>query len=136
MAAKRWEDMDEWEVLAHRVRWAGHEARDIKDLVRFIGQQKAGAHVIERIEQKLAEHNIGHLPSKLPTDSTRRVLLYSKEHDGIGYLLSLVHELALQDPADERNATVHRLDFALKEVTSLKLNADGRGVNRPWAPQA
>jgi hypothetical protein len=104
--------------------------------VRLVGAQKAGARVMERIEQKLAEHNIGHLPTKLPTDSTRRVLLYSKEHDAIGYLLSLVHELALQDPVDERNATVHRLDFALKEVTSLKLNADRRGVNRPWTPQA
>jgi hypothetical protein len=128
--------MNEWESLAHRVRWAGHEARDVEDLVRLAGAQKAGARVIERIEQKLADHNIGHLPTKLPTDSTRRVLLYSKEHNGIGYLLSLVHELALQDPADERNTTVHRLDFALKEVTSLKLNADRRGVNRPWAPQA
>ncbi|WP_409473519.1 hypothetical protein [Streptomyces sp. HC307] len=134
MAAKRWEDMDEWESLAHRLRWAGHEARDVESLVRIAGAQKAGARVIERIEQKLADHNIGHLPTKLPTDSTRRVLLYSKEHDGIGYLLSLVHELALQDPADELNATVHRLDFALKEVTSLKLNADRRGVNRPWKP--
>ncbi|MBZ6253576.1 hypothetical protein KVH27_35080 [Streptomyces olivaceus] len=128
--------MNEWESLAHRVRWAGHEARDVEDLVRLAGAQKAGARVIERIEQKLAAHDIGHLPSKLPTDSTRRVLLYSKDHNGIGYLLSLVQELALQDPADERNATVHRLDFALKEVTSLKLNADSRGVNRPWAPQA
>lgn len=128
--------MNEWESLAHRLRWAGHEARDVENLVRLVGAQKAGARVMERIEQKLADHNIGHLPTKLPTDSTRRVLLYSKEHDGIGYLLSLVHELALQDPADERNATVHRLDFALKEVTSLKLNADRRGVNRPWAPQA
>ncbi|MEU3199635.1 hypothetical protein [Streptomyces sp. NPDC006996] len=134
MAAKRWEDMDEWESLARRLRWAGHEARDVESLVRIAGAQKAGARVIERIEQKLADHNIGHLPTKLPTDSTRRVLLYSKEHDGIGYLLSLVHELALQDPADELNATVHRLDFALKEVTSLKLNADRRGVNRPWKP--
>ncbi|WP_369179084.1 hypothetical protein [Streptomyces mutabilis] len=104
--------------------------------MRLAGPQKAGARVIERIEQKLADHNIGHLPTKLPTNSTRRVLLYSKEHNGIDYLLSLVHELALQDPADERNTTVHRLDFALKEVTSLKLNADRRGVNRPWAPQA
>ncbi|MGY5009897.1 hypothetical protein ACWCY6_17710 [Streptomyces sp. 900105755] len=126
--------MDEWESLAHRLRWAGHEARDVENLVRLVGAQKAGARVIERIEQKLADHNIGHLPTKLPTDSTRRVLLYSKEHNGIGYLLSLVHELALQDPANELNATVHRLDFALKEVTSLKLNADRRGVNRPWKP--
>ncbi|MFJ1552752.1 hypothetical protein [Streptomyces mirabilis] len=123
MTVKRWEDMNEWESLAHRLRWAGHEARDIESLVSLIGAQKAGARVIERIEQKLAEHNIGHLPTKLPTDSTRRVLLYSKEHDGIGYVLSLIHELALQDPADERNATVHQLDSLLKSITSLSLNA-------------
>ncbi|RZU28282.1 hypothetical protein EV284_6448 [Streptomyces sp. BK022] len=128
--------MDDWEVLAQRVRWAGYEARNVEDLVRFAGAQKAGARVMEGVEKKLADHNIGHLPTKLPTDSTRRVLLYSKEHNGVGYLLSLVHELALQEPADERNATVHLLDFALREVNSLKLNADARGVNRPWAPQA
>ncbi|MFF4543660.1 hypothetical protein ACFY1J_05345 [Streptomyces sp. NPDC001406] len=126
--------MNEWESLAHRLRWAGHEARDVENLVRLAGAQKAGARVIERIEQKLAEHNIGHLPTKLPTDSTRRVLLYSKDHNGVGYLLSLVHELALQDPADERNTTVHNLDHVLKEATSLKLNADRRagGEGRPW----
>ncbi|MBK3639504.1 hypothetical protein [Streptomyces sp. MBT33] len=124
--------MDGWETLAHGLRWAGHQARDVEDLVRLAGAQKAGARVIERIEQKLAEHNIGHLPTKLPTDSTRRVLLYSKEHDGVGYLLSLVHELALQDPADERNTTVHHLDHVLKEATSLKLNAARTGGGRAW----
>lgn len=128
MAAKRWEDMDEWESLAHGLRWAGHEARDVESLVRLAGAQKAGARVIERIEQKLADHNIGHLPTKLPTDSTRRILLYSKEHVGVGYMLSLVHELAIQDPADERNATVHHLDSLLKGLTSLSLNAARRAV--------
>jgi hypothetical protein len=127
--------MDGWETLAHGLRWAGHEARDVEDLVRLAGAQKAGARVIERIEQKLAKLNIGHLPTKLPTDSTRRVLLYSKEHNGIGYLLSLVHELALQDPADEQNATVRRVDRLLQEVTSLKLNADNRaGESKQWMP--
>ncbi|MGK5692814.1 hypothetical protein ACSNOJ_07825 [Streptomyces sp. URMC 128] len=123
MTAKRWADMDEWESLAHRLRWAGHEARDVEGLVRLIGAQKAGARVIERIERKLADHNIGHLPTRLPTDSTRRVLLYSKEHEGVGFMLSLVHELAIQDPADERNAVVHQLDSSLKSITSLSLNA-------------
>ncbi|MEU6756016.1 hypothetical protein [Streptomyces sp. NPDC046685] len=123
MTVKRWEDMDEWESLAHRLRWAGHEARDVENLVHLVGAQKAGARVIERIEQKLAEHNIGHLPTKLPTDSTRRVLLYSKEHGGIGHVLSLIHDLALQDPADEQNATVHQLDELLKGITSSLLNS-------------
>lgn len=127
MTVKRWEDMNEWESLAHRLRWAGHEARDIENLVHLVGAQKAGARVIERIEQKLAEHNIGHLPNKLPTDSTRRVLLYSKDHKGVGSVLSLVHELALADPADEQNATVHRLDTLLKHVTSSVLKDGGAG---------
>ncbi|MCD9904595.1 hypothetical protein LUR56_39975 [Streptomyces sp. MT29] len=118
MTAIRWEDMDTWETLAQGVKWAGHETLDVEDLVRRIGAQKAGVRVIERIEQKLKDHNIGHLPTKLPTDSTRRVLLYAKEHDGIGYVLGLVHELALQDPADDRNTTVQRLDQELKYVTS------------------
>lgn len=135
MTVKRWEEMDGWETLAHGLRWAGHQARDVEDLVRLAGAQKAGARVIERIEQKLAKLNIGHLPTKLPADSTRRVLLYSKEHNGIGYLLSLVHELALQDPADEQNATVRRVDRLLQEVTSLKLNADNRaGESKQWMP--
>ncbi|MFF7838816.1 hypothetical protein ACFZC6_08370 [Streptomyces ossamyceticus] len=118
--------MNEWESLAHRLRWAGHEARDIENLVHLIGAQKAGARVIERIEQKLADHNIGHLPTRLPTDSTRRVLLYSKEHEGVGFMLSLVHELAIQDPADEQNGIVHRLDERLKDITSLWLGGARR----------
>lgn len=126
MTVKRWEDMNEWESLAHRLRWAGHEARDIENLVHLIGAQKAGARVIERIEQKLADHNIGHLPTRLPTDSTRRVLLYSKEHEGVGFMLSLVHELAIQDPADEQNGIVHRLDERLKDITSLWLGGARR----------
>jgi hypothetical protein len=112
------------------VKWAGHEARNVEDLVRLIGAQKAGARVIERIEQKLAQHNIGHLPTQLPTDSTRRVLLYSREHDGIGHVLDLIHELALQDPADEQNATVHELDRLLKIITSHELNARRRAGGR------
>ncbi|MFE6639589.1 hypothetical protein ACFVFT_38255 [Streptomyces tendae] len=123
MTVKRWEDMDEWDSLAHRLRWAGHEACDVESLVHLVGAQKAGARVIERIEEKLAKYNIGHLPTKLPTDSTRRVLLYSKEHEGVGFMLSLVHELAIQDPADEQNGTVHRLDRRLMEITSMSLHA-------------
>ncbi|MGP3777134.1 hypothetical protein ACTWJ8_40500 (plasmid) [Streptomyces sp. SDT5-1] len=131
MTDKSWGELDEWERLAHTLRWAGHEARDVEDLVRLIGSQKAGARVIERIEQKLAEHNIGHLPTRLPTDSTRRVLLYSKENVGVGYVLSLVHELAVQDPADEHNASVNQLDSLLKNITSLSLNAR-RGAEIPF----
>lgn len=128
MVVKRWEDMDEWESLAHGLRFAGHQAMDVEHLVRLFGAQKAGARVIENIEYKLAQHNIGHLPTKLPTDSTRRVLLYSKEHIGIGHVLSLVHDLALQDPADERNATVRQLDSHLKMLTSLSLHARRRAL--------
>ena len=115
-----WDSLDEWGRLAATLKFVnGYGTRDVEELVRLIGSQKAGARVIERIEQKLAEHNIGHLPTRLPTDSTRRVLLYSKEHVGLGYILSMVHQLAVQDPADGDSATVYQLESLLNSISAM-----------------
>ncbi|MET7573358.1 hypothetical protein ABZT04_33410 [Streptomyces sp. NPDC005492] len=130
MQENEWAGMDEWARLAATLKFVkGYDARDVEELVRLIGAQKAGARVIERIEQKLADNNIGHLPTKLPTDSTRRVLLYSKEHVGLGYVLSLIHQLAIQDPADGENATVNQLESLLNSISALS-RATARSESR------
>ncbi|MEU5748206.1 hypothetical protein ABZ804_22040 [Streptomyces sp. NPDC047726] len=136
-----WEDLDEWEQLAAKLKLlhGGFVSKDVEDLVRLIGSQKAGARVIERIELKLAEHNIAHLPTKLPTDSTRRVLLYSRESADLGYVLSLVHKLALQEPADGDNATVYQLEALLKGIhavsQALRREGDRHPVTRARAAE-
>ncbi|MDH6629415.1 hypothetical protein M2271_007251 [Streptomyces sp. LBL] len=133
MRENEWDGLDEWGRLAATLKFIkGYAAWDVEQLVRLIGSQKAGARVIERIEEKLAEKNIGHLPTRLPTDSTRRVLLYSKEHVGLGYILSLVHQLATQEPADGENATVYQLESLLNGISALTRvtgRTDGRSSN-------
>lgn len=120
MHENEWAGLDEWTRLAATLKFIkGYATWDVEQLVRLIGSQKAGARVIERVEQKLAENNIGHLPTKLPTDSARRVLLYSKEHASLGYILSLVHQLATQDPADGENSTVNQLESLLNGISAL-----------------
>lgn len=120
MHENEWDGLDEWARLAATLKFInGYAAWDVEQLVRLIGSQKAGARVIERIEEKLAENNIGHLPTKIPTDSTRRVLLYSKEHVGLGYILGLIHQLAIEDPADGENATVNQLESLLKGISAV-----------------
>lgn len=111
---------NEWAGLAGQIRFrGGFEKYDVEELVRLIGHQKPGARVIERIEQKLAENNIGHLPTKLPTEGARRVLLYSKDQAGLGFVLHLVHRLATEDPADGNSATVNQLETLLGAIRDL-----------------
>ncbi|MCM8550510.1 hypothetical protein [Streptomyces sp. STCH 565 A] len=92
---------------------------DVERLVRFDGSRKAGSRIIERIEQQLAMNNIGHLPAKLPTDSTCPVLLYRKDVPGTGYILHLVHELATQEVSDETKPLVHQLNMLLEARAKL-----------------
>ncbi|MFB7403350.1 hypothetical protein ACFCZR_24555 [Streptomyces rubiginosohelvolus] len=122
-----WASMDGWARLAATLKFVhhGHASRSVEELVHLVGAQKAGARVIERVEQKLAEHTIGHLPTKLPNDSTRQVLLYSKDGaEGLSYIIRLIHELATDGPAASENATVHQLDSLLKAVTSVHTALD------------
>ncbi|MFG2774985.1 hypothetical protein [Streptomyces sp. NPDC048350] len=104
---------NEWAGLsAYLEGKGGYDRWDVERLVRISGSQKAGARIVERIEQELAKHNIGHLPSKLPTDGTCRVLLYTKTTPGLGSVLGLVHELATQED-DATNDRVLRLESLL-----------------------
>ncbi|GGY60196.1 hypothetical protein GCM10010385_06610 [Streptomyces geysiriensis] len=113
-----------------------YATQDVEQLVHLIGAQKAGSRVIERIEQKPAEHNIGHLPTRLPTDSTRRVFLYSKENTSVGYMISLIHQLAVQEPGGGENATVHRLESLLKGFSAVERAARRNAGRLSTASQA
>lgn len=97
----------------------GYELWDVERLVRFAGSQKAGARIVERIEQQLAENNIGHLPTKLPTDGACRVLLYNKDQPNLGYVLRLIHELATQEVNDNTNPSIHQLNTLLDGISTV-----------------
>ncbi|MFI9078753.1 hypothetical protein ACIGW8_20135 [Streptomyces sioyaensis] len=97
----------------------GYDLWDVERLVLFAGSQKAGARIIERIEQQLAENNIGHLPTKLPTDSTCRVLLYNKDQPNLGFILRLVHDLATHEADDNTNASIHQLKTLLDGISTM-----------------
>ncbi|MEU4304955.1 hypothetical protein [Streptomyces rochei] len=114
----------------------GYATQDVERLVHLIGAQKAGSRVIERIEQKPAEHNIGHLPTRFPTDSTRRVFLYSKENTSVGYMISLIHQLAVQEPGGGENATVHQLESLLKGFSAVERAARRNAGRLSTANQA
>lgn len=91
----------------------GYDRWDVERLVRFAGSQKAGARIVESIEQELAKNNVGHLPAKLPTDGSCRVLLYIKDKPGLGRVLQLAHELATQDSDETTGSRVLRLEALL-----------------------
>ncbi|MBQ0876376.1 MULTISPECIES: hypothetical protein [unclassified Streptomyces] len=132
-----WDGLDEWARLAATLKYIdGYATQDVERLVRLIGAQKAGSRVIERIEQKSAEHNIGHLPTRLPTDSTRRVFLYSKENTSVGYMISLIHQLAVQEPGGGENATVHQLESLLKGFSAVEQAARRNAGRLSTANQA
>lgn len=84
----------------------GYDMWYVETLVRFDGAQRAGSRIIKRITERLAEHNIGHLPDQLPTDGNCRVLLYSREQDNLAFILRLVHDLATQEYNDNTNTLV------------------------------
>ncbi|MBU8548138.1 MULTISPECIES: hypothetical protein [Streptomyces] len=132
-----WDSLDEWARLAATLKYIdGYATQDVEQLVRLIGAQKAGSRVIERIEQKLAEHNIGHLPTRLPTDSMRRVFLYSKENTSFGYMISLIHQLAVQEPGGGESATVHQLESLLKGFSAVERAARRNAGRLSTANQA
>ncbi|MET9718220.1 hypothetical protein ABZZ46_22720 [Streptomyces rochei] len=132
-----WDSLDEWARLAATLKYIdGYATQDVEQLVRLIGAQKAGSRVIERIEQKPAEHNIGHLPTRLPTDSTRRVFLYSKENTSVGYMIRLIHQLAVQEPGGGENATVHQLESLLKGFSAVERAARRNAGRLSTANQA
>ncbi|MGW2496225.1 hypothetical protein ACWCV2_17205 [Streptomyces pseudogriseolus] len=91
----------------------GYDMWYVEALVRFDGAQRAGARIMERITERLAEHGIGHLPDRLPTDGNCRVLLYNREQPNVGFLLRLVHELATQEYSDNTNPSVGQLKSLL-----------------------
>ncbi|MFJ7114944.1 hypothetical protein ACIQW4_17450 [Streptomyces albogriseolus] len=108
---------DAWAELPKLIRFPyGFELWDVERLVRFDGAQRAGARIIERIEQQLAKNNIGHLPTKLPTDGTCQVLLYCKDEPGLPFIVRLVHDLATKDVNDDTNASVHMLHTLLQAM--------------------
>ncbi|MEU1592799.1 hypothetical protein ABZ468_08035 [Streptomyces sp. NPDC005708] len=113
----------------------GFSLWDVERLVRFAGSERAGARIIERIEQQLAENNIGHLPTKLPTDGTCRVLLYNRDRPNLGFVLRLVHDLATQEANDNTSATVCQLKMLLGGISeAYQPNAQRDAVAR-YAPQ-
>ncbi|MFI5990248.1 hypothetical protein ACIBAC_00140 [Streptomyces sp. NPDC051362] len=95
----------------------GYELWRVEMLVRMAGSRKAGLRIIESIEQHLAENNIGHLPTRLPTDGTCRVLLYNKDRPNLGYVLGMIHRLATEEVDENTNGTAHSLKTMLDGIS-------------------
>lgn len=75
---------------------------NVEVLLNLVGAKAAGARIIERLEQELAALDIGHLPTRLPHNRTRPVLLYNQDRPGLGTLLHLTRQLAMNpQPADD-----------------------------------
>ncbi|MGY4936262.1 hypothetical protein ACWD7T_35350 [Streptomyces sp. 900116325] len=108
-----------WARLPELIGLPGYAQWDVEMLVRFAGSQKAGARIIKRIEEQLAKNNIGHLPAKLPTDSTCQVLLYRKDDPRFGFLLGLVQQLATEDVNDSTNGSVYQLHSTLNAMSMV-----------------
>ncbi|MFF3036472.1 MULTISPECIES: hypothetical protein [Streptomyces] len=96
----------------------GYSLWDVDRLVRLAGSRKPGARIIEGIEKQLAELNIGHLPAKLPTTGTQSVLLYSKDRPNLGFVLTLVHNLATAEANDPTSGLVNQLHSLLNGIST------------------
>lgn len=72
----------------------GYLTWNVSELLGLAGARAAGVRIIERIEQELAERNIGHLPPRIPRDRTSRVLLYAQDRHGLGVVLHVARQLA------------------------------------------
>ncbi|MCG8971773.1 hypothetical protein [Streptomyces sp. CL12-4] len=67
----------------------------VHELLRVLmGKQRAGARIVEKLEEELAAHNIGHLPPRIPRDQYAQVLLYNKDSSGLGFVMHLTRQLA------------------------------------------
>ncbi|MCM1973182.1 hypothetical protein [Streptomyces sp. G1] len=115
-----------WARLPELIGVRGYARWDVEMLVRFAGSRKAGARIIERIEEQLAKNYIGHLPAKLPTDSTCQVLLYRKDDPRFGFLLALVQQLATEDMNDSTNPSVYQLQSTLDAMSMVLQAATNR----------
>ncbi|MFB7830490.1 hypothetical protein [Streptomyces sp. NPDC056056] len=88
---------------------------ELQTLLPWTGAERAGARIVERLQEELARNRIGHLPAKLPPDRECRVLLYLKDHTAaLNAILVLVQDLATQDVDEHTNAKVLGLEMLLK----------------------
>ncbi|MCM2518307.1 hypothetical protein ACH4FA_36905 [Streptomyces sp. NPDC017966] len=65
----------------------------VHELLRVMGKQRAGAIIVQDLEEALAAHNIGHLPPRIPRDQNAKILLYNQDMPGAGFVLHLVRQL-------------------------------------------
>ncbi|WP_331763602.1 hypothetical protein OH738_40790 (plasmid) [Streptomyces hirsutus] len=65
----------------------------VGELLLVMGKQRAGVQIVAEIEQDMAAHKIGHLPTGLPRDKHARVLVYNQEGPGIAVVMHLIREL-------------------------------------------
>ncbi|WP_108934671.1 hypothetical protein [Streptomyces ardesiacus] len=68
----------------------------VGELLMVAGKQKAGVQIVATIEQEMAAHKIGHLPTSLPRDKHARVLVYDQEGPGIAVVMHLIREMVEQ----------------------------------------
>ncbi|MET8696911.1 hypothetical protein ABZV65_30725 [Streptomyces bauhiniae] len=82
-----------WEGYALLFEGHGHRMVRVQELLAVAGHRKAGARILESIEEALAHQEIRHFPTRLPRDQTALILLYRQDQQGVGALLDLVRQL-------------------------------------------
>ncbi|MFD4763252.1 hypothetical protein ACFWOJ_31690 [Streptomyces sp. NPDC058439] len=86
---------ERWTTYALMIEKIGtYRNTKVSELLSVAGRGKAGARIVEDIEQNLAAVNIGHFPPQIPRDQNARVLLYNQDRAGLGFVMHMVRQLA------------------------------------------
>ncbi|MGX1268063.1 hypothetical protein [Streptomyces phaeoluteigriseus] len=104
-----------WETYAGIIAAeGGYRQMRVQELLAVAGARKAGRRIVEEIERDLAAQNLGHFPTRLPTDQTACVLLYNVDQQGLGGLLHLVRKLT--EAGTSINSEIATLHALLHEI--------------------
>ncbi|MET7924185.1 hypothetical protein ABZT43_09405 [Streptomyces sp. NPDC005349] len=77
----------------------GYMATTVFLLREMVGARSAKSGVVSRIEQKLSDRGIAHIPRQIPRDKDAAILLYrASDKEGLGAVIYLVAQLAERDP--------------------------------------
>ncbi|MEU9632597.1 hypothetical protein AB0D89_38325 [Streptomyces luteogriseus] len=105
----------QWDNLPKLIEFSGgYLSWNVSELLALDGARAAGVRIIERIEQELADRNIGHFPPRIPRDRTSRVLLYAQDRHGLGVVLHLARQLAAGETPEGTS-----VDDQVGELTEL-----------------
>lgn len=87
----RWTNLPAWIEQC-----GGFALTDVELLLNLSEEKMAGSRIVADIERRLEAAGVGHLPPRLPTSRSGRVLLYKKD-SGAGLILEFARLLAREE---------------------------------------